>query len=201
MSHTVIEDVSNTLISLLKDKMSGPPLPVPADEIVLLSPVEVEGQQVRVGLFLYAIVENPYLKNAERQITSPTKLQYPPLTLDLYYLLTAYAREANVSDSVLEAHQIMGRAMQIFYDNGILSGTALKGSLADRQEELRLTLNPISVEDLTRIWSVFPNRPYRPSVSYLATPARIVSERDEDVNRVVSKEMDHGQAVPNRRRL
>ena len=55
--------------------------------------------------------------------------------------------------------------MRVFYDNGILAGTVLKGSLAGTGAELRLTLNPMSVEDMSRIWSVFPNSNYRPSVT------------------------------------
>lgn len=201
MSYTVIEDASATLLDLLRTEI---PLTLPSidsDDIVLLSPAEVADQPLRVSLFLYAIVENPYLKNEERRIISPSESQYPPLSLDLYYLLTTYADPTVVADPTLEAHRVMGLAMRIFYDHGILSGSALKGSLATRNAELRLSLNPITVEDLTRLWSVFPNRPYRTSVSYLVTPARIDSNRREPTLRVVSKEMDHDHLVPTPERL
>lgn len=201
MSYTVIEDVSNTLVNLLRNRMEDV-LPPPNDQqIVLLSPAEVEGQSVRLTLFLYAIVENAYLKNEERRVVRSTEMRPPPLSLDLYYLLTTYADANAPADPTLEAHRILGRAMQIFYDNGILSGSVLHERLAARNAELRLSLNPITVEDLTRIWSVFPNRPYRTSVSYLVTPARIDSDRHEDVQRVLSKEMDHDHLVPTPERL
>ena len=88
--------------------------------------------------------------------------------------------------------------MRVFYDNGLLSGTILQGDLAGTQEELRISLNPITVEDWTRMWGVFPDTSYRTSVSYLVTPVRIRSERTAQAQRVVSKETDYDQSVPNK---
>jgi hypothetical protein len=145
-------------------------------------------------------MENPHLKNQEMRNISPTQLGYPPLTLDLYYLLTAYA-SAQIPDRTertLEEHRILGRAMRIFYDNAILSGTILQGSLSGTGEELRVVLNPISLDDLTKIWSAFQEVGYRLSVSYLVTPTNIDSTRDMSMQRVVSKEMNHSFMVPKR---
>jgi len=195
MSDTTIEDVSNTLITFLRDNMSDI-VPI-REEIVLLSPGELQGQSVRLTLFLYSVIENPYLKNDERPIVNSTQTRLAPLSLDLYYLLSTYTPEgSNVPDPPLEAHRVLGRAMKIFYENGILAGSILEGSLAARNAELRLTLNPITVEDLTRIWSVFPNTSYRTSVSYLVTPARIDSDKLFSGQRVVSKQADMDHLVP-----
>lgn len=189
-----IADVGETLITLLRDNMSDL-FPDPVASVALLSPADVEDQNVRLTLFLYSVVENPHLKNQEMRNLSPTQLGYPPLTLDLYYLLTAYASTQN-TDGTLDEHRILGRAMRIFYDNAILSGTILQGSLAGTSEELRITSNAISLDDLTKIWSAFQEVGYRLSVSYLVTPANIDSTRDMSMQRVVSKEMNHSFMVP-----
>ena len=88
--------------------------------------------------------------------------------------------------------------MRIFYDNGILAGSRLQGELAASDQPLRVTLNPISLEDLTRIWSIFPDSGYRSSVCYLVTPARIDSEDVKDTQRVIDKELDHDQIIHSR---
>lgn len=195
--YRAVADMGETLITLLRDNMSDLINP---DSIVLLSPAEVEDQNIRLTLFLYNIMENPHLKNQEMRNLSPTQLGYPPLTLDLYYLLTAYA-SAQIPDRTertLEEHRILGRAMRILYDNAILSGTILQGSMAGTSEELRVVLNAISLDDLTKIWSAFQEVGYRLSVSYLVTPANIDSTRDVSMQRVVSKEMNHSFMVPKR---
>ncbi len=189
-----VADVGETLVTLLRDNMSDLINP---NSIVLLSPAEVEDQNIRLTLFLYSIMDNPHLKNQEMHHISPTQLGYPPLTLDLYYLLTAHSPAQNM-DSMLEEHRILGRAMRVFYDNSILSGTILQGSLQGTSEELRIVLNPISLDDLTKIWSAFQEVGYKLSVSYLITPVNIDSLRDMSMQRVVSKEIDYSFMVPNK---
>jgi len=197
MSVTAIADVGNTLITLLRNNTN-----LPAAQVVLLSPADAEGQDIRLTLFLYDILETPELKNADRIIVSPTQSRPAPLSLNLYYLLTAHpppGLAGNPTQQTLETHRNLGRAMRVFYDNGILAGTVLQGALAGTGAELRLTLNTMSVEDMTRVWSVFPNSNYRPSVTYLVTPASIDSDRFFDEQRVIEKRADFDYVVPTRR--
>jgi len=188
MLDQTIKDVSQTLLDLLKTNL-------PAVAIDLLSPKHPGAN--RLTLFLYKVLENPDFKNAaSRSVTTGPdgKLteKRPPLTVDLYYLLTAHSG----SSSLLEAHTALSRAMRVFYDNGVLSGSLLraenpsKGLTADAT--LRLTLNPISMEDMTRIWSVFPDTPYEISVTYLVTPVSIESSREETGAPVVDQFHEHG---------
>jgi hypothetical protein len=95
----------------------------------------------------------------------------------------------------LDAQLLLGQAMRVFFDNGILTGSLLEGDLP-RDEELRLSLQPITIEDLTRIWSVFPETALQPSVSYLVTPVRIRSNRTRGGAPVVSRRLDTDHAVP-----
>lgn len=188
--YTAIADVGETLIRLLRDNMNDL---IPADSVVLMSPADVEGQEIRLTLFLYSVVENPYLKNQQMRDLSPTQLQYPSLPLDLHYLLTAFASTQipERTERTLEEHRILGRAMRIFHDNAIVDGSVLQGNLAGTSEELRIILNTISLEDLTRIWGVFPNRPYRPSISYMVTPVTIDSTRITEAKRVVLRDLEY----------
>jgi Pvc16 N-terminal domain len=189
---TVIADVGETLIRLLRDNMTDLINP---DTIVLLSPADVEDQNIRLTLFLYSVMENAFLRNQHMRDVDASHQQYPPLSLDLYYLLTSYA-SAQIQDRTertLEEHRLLGRAMQVLYDHAIVRGSALQGSLAGTSDELRLVLNPLSLEDLNRIWSVFPNRSYRPSISYMVTPVTIDSTRTTETRRVIARHLEYVQ--------
>jgi hypothetical protein len=193
MSYTAIADVGRTLVDLLR---VGFGYPQNSTSITLESPAAV-APDTRVSLFLYRIVENPDLKNEPMRILDARTSMLPPLSLNLHYLVTGYA-SPDIPDPALrrlEAQEILGKAMRILYDNGIIAGTKLRGSLATREIDLRITLNPMTIEDLTRIWSVFPQLSYQTSVSYLVTPVPIESQRSVSAQRVLSKEADHDHMV------
>jgi hypothetical protein len=202
-NYTAIEDVGMTIINLLWNKMKDQTDVIPSDStensIVLGSPGEIEDREnVRLSLFLYQVTENVHLKNQEMQQITSSRLRYPPLTLDLFYMLTSHSgtqNQQNRTERTREEHRRLGRAMQILHDNSIL---ALEGSDADSMEELRITLNPMSLDDMTKIWTTFQGRSYRPSACYLVTPVKIDSERDNGVRRVVSKETDYDRMIPKR---
>src|SRR2546423_9845470 len=73
----------------------------------------------RINLFLYHTQINPAWRNMNlpRQV-QPNQAGYPPLGLDLYYLLTAY--EKADGDSSVLAHRLLGRAMLVVYDHPLL---------------------------------------------------------------------------------
>jgi Pvc16 N-terminal domain len=184
-----IPDVSETLLKLLQSTFT-------ANEVVL-GPPKSAGANTLLTLFLYKVTENPYLKNDNGLILQGQngKLieQQPPLVVDLYYLLTAHATGQNPFP-FLNAHKALSRAMRVFYDNGILSGSVIQTSEAGLTADtvLRVTLNPISMEDMTRIWSVFPDTQYELSVTYLVTPVPIESVRKLGSAPVVDQIHDQG---------
>jgi hypothetical protein len=190
---TAIADVGSTMIKLLRDKMSD--LVPQGSSIALISPVDAEAKDVRLALFLYGVMENAYMKNQEMSAIGPNQLQQPPLVLELYYLLTAYAPQQipDASDMTLYEHRLLGRAMSIFYDNAVLSGSMLQAGLAGQDDVQRITMHPISLDDLTKLWTTFPNLQYKPSVSYMVTPVTIDSKLVTTTGRVVSRELDYQQ--------
>ena len=181
---TGIGDIGETLKKLLKDDPWTGISPKP--EVTFKSPKEIKddgGTANTVSLFLYQILENPHMKNEEGIRVNDAQLQIPPLVLDLFYLVTPY------SEDKTQEKYILGKVMQIFYDHAILAGTVLQGSLAGADEELRLVAHPLSLDDLTKIWSAFQEVAYRLSVAYLVTPVRIDSARLTGMQRVVAKEL------------
>lgn len=188
-----LPDVSSTLLRLLNDALTP-------GTVTLAPPKNATS---RLTLFLYKVLENPYLKNEDRRIRQAADgsllEEPPPLFVDLYYLLTAHALTAQ-PDEPIKAQRALSRAMRVLYDNGILAGSAIQTtSTADSgltsADTLRITLNPISMEDMTRIWSVFPDTQYELSVTYLVTPVPIQSARELGSTPVVDQIHEQGHVV------
>jgi uncharacterized protein DUF4255 len=189
---TAIRDVGETLIELLRN---DPIVTIPPAQIALVSPAEANASGVRLTLFLYSLSPVAEYRN-ELEIPGNAIDDEPvSLPLNLYYLLTAFSPPQDPTNRSLESHLLLGQAMRVFFDNGCLTGSLLRGDLP-RDEELRLSLQPITIEDLTRIWSVFPDTALEPSISYLVTPARVRSDRTRGGARVVSRQMDADHVVP-----
>jgi len=139
-------------------------------------------------LFLYRIAPNASLRNGEHRVPSANP---PPsvivhdnaLPLDLYYLLTVGNHPSGNEDPLLG---VLGFALQALQAAPELTGPPVG------QEVVRLTLEPLSTEETSRIWALFPTANYRTSVAYLASPvwidpaqppipARVVLEDNLDV--------------------
>ncbi len=183
---SVVGDIGESMKKLLEDDPWMGILPKP--EVTFKSPKEIKddgGSTNKVSLFLYQVLENPHLRNEEPQRVDDSHLRTPSQVVDLFYLVTPY------SDDKTQEKYILGKVMQIFHDNAVLSGTVLQGSLSGTDEEIKLLLSPLSLDDLTKIWSAFQDVAYRLSISYLVTPVKIDSTRELGLQRVVSKEMNH----------
>jgi Pvc16 N-terminal domain len=196
---SAIRDVGRTLVNLLRDNLADDNAPggIRRQQIVLLPPAEAKTGGVRLTLFLYAIAPAAELRNEMEIPGGPEGDEAVSEPLDLYFLLTAFAPAEgdDPTERTHDSHLLLGTAMRVFFDNGTLTGSVLQGDLP-RDEELRLTLQPMTVEDLTRIWSVFPESVLHASVSYLVTPVRLRSTRTRGGTRVVSRAADVGHVVP-----
>jgi hypothetical protein len=186
--YRAIADIGETLIELLRCNMQD--LIPRRESIVMASPGEIEtNDDIRLSIFLYQVLENIHLKNQEMQIRDSTILKFPPIALDLYYMMTAYPSGVqDITERTREEHSILGRAIQILNDNALLTGSILKGSLATNGYDLHITISPVSLDDMTKMWTTFPGKPFRSSVCFLVTPVMIDSGREITVQRVISKE-------------
>lgn len=177
---SVISDVTQTLEELLV----GAQLPKGMFEVSLKSPADETVQpsmKPKVNLFLFRVMENPFAKNQEWQAVGTDVLKYPPLSLNLFYVMTPYA------DNKLDEQRVFGEAMRVFYDNAILTGPLLKGGLENTAEELKVDLVPFTMENLAQIWSAL-NQPYRLSVCYQVRMVAIDSRFERRTTRVAEVE-------------
>jgi hypothetical protein len=134
----------------------------------------------RVNLFLYQVTPNAAWRNTDL----PTRngdgnlVQRPRAALDLHYLLTFYGDEGQ-----LEPQRLLGSAVRALHTAAILTrqtihdtitnvafSSFLAGSdLANDVELVKFTPIPLSLEELSKLWSVFFQTQYTLSVAYQGT--------------------------------
>lgn len=194
MSTNVIADVGDTLIKLLQREMADM-VTVPSS-IALHSPAELAGSTTRLTLFLYNVLENPYMRYQDGIFPQDVSFKLPPLILDLHYMLTAYSSLEDLTDRTLEEHRLLGRAMSILHNHASLRGADQQGDLAGGEQDLRITLNPVTVSELSDIWTAFTNLNLRPSVCYIVSPLIILPEPLEEAPAERVKKMELKFAAP-----
>jgi hypothetical protein len=172
---TALLAVSQTLKSLLDDALaasSDPELPhVPT---TLASPKEVRSTTTTttpaaaLSLWLYQVKRNPDVLNEPPRRISPDEVLPPALPVDLFYLVTPIYSSPDGEQALL------GKVLQTLNDHGILAGSLLAAPLDPTADELRVTLEALTLEEITRVWEAL-DEPYQLSVSYHVQLVRISS--------------------------
>lgn len=187
---TIIQYIDEAIIKLLDNKFSTlDPVPSVTNE----SPVnmKIEGANQGLSVYLYILEENSHMKNMPREKTDSSNLKRKPLFLDIFYMLTPYANTRS------DEHKILGSAMQVLHDKSILKSTdaEVAGTVfSTLEEEIHITFQPISIDDLTKIWGSLKDVPSKLSACYKVTAAKIESELSDEIVRVRDKQIEYYMA-------
>lgn len=182
---TVISGVSLSLQELLRAHL----VPALAPNVALKSPVELGNASMEVSLWLYRATRNPDLLNHPPERTAANQILPHSLPLDLHYLITPMDADP------VSKHETLGRVAQTLNDHSIIRGADVKPPLIDGDDELRVVLEPLSLEELTRIWTALDMR-YRLSVSYQVQLVRISSDHGpHQASPVTRRESTYDQIV------
>jgi hypothetical protein len=123
----------------------------------------------QLNLFLYLISPNSAWRNQDMPWrTRPGEIAPSPLALNLFYLISAYGRDNDVQ--LPFSQLLLGQAMSVLHDHPLLGrdeiAAGLPGNdLGDQLERLRITLQPLSIEEISKLWAGFQMQ-YRLSVAY-----------------------------------
>lgn len=187
-SPTVLRDIGVTIKKLLQssiDELAA------ENSIIFDSPSDIGTTAASstttdvLSVFLYQVGECAQLRNSEPSPIGEDKMEYPPVAIDLHYLFTAYAQNR---DTEL---MILGKLMQVFRRYAVLRGDVLQGALQTTgNDEIRVVPNVLSLDELNKLWSLFPNKGLKLSLSYMLTPVRIPSENVIDITRVQQRELN-----------
>jgi hypothetical protein len=190
-TYKAIAGVSSTLKTLLRDRMTESPLDItiaPPDVMV----DSISGR--RINLYLYHVSENPHLRNQEIPGEGyPGAYGNPPLSLNLHYIFTAFGTKETGPDADLEAQQILGDAMRVMHDTGIITSDLveekkpapkphiLDPSLLGEFEQVKLTFQPAGLDEISKIWTALPNVNFRRSVLYEVSVVQVQSRKPRSI--------------------
>jgi hypothetical protein len=127
-----------------------------------------------LSLWLYRITRDEDRLNDPPERITPSLFQEPPLPLRLHYLFTPVVDTSTVNNAEIE-QRVLGKVLQSLYGHPVFRGTDLSSDFSGTDTELRVRLEPMSVEDATRIWNAL-EQPYQLSISYEVTLVKITSE-------------------------
>ncbi|MFI0418852.1 DUF4255 domain-containing protein [Spongiactinospora sp. 9N601] len=186
----VVADVSTIIVDRLRRALADVrPGPVTAELNDLSEPVQVD--QAKLTVFLYEIAEDPTSRNRPHVRALPPAAptsRKPPMALLLRYLITPWGGNQETQ------HQMIGRALQVFYDDAIWVGEELTGSLAATADALQFTLTPLTLDQKSWIWYAI-QKPYRLSLNYEVRVVNLDSLDVADLHLVRSRTIN-GTPLP-----
>ena len=156
-----IATVTATLAALVQKSVEQA---VGGAEVVIGRPRDTNNNTQRwTHLYLYQVTPNSALRNADLPTrNSAGKVnKRPQVALDLHYLLAFYG-----DDKELESQRMLGAVARDLHASSVLlrpairdvvaSWSVLAGSNLDEAvEQIKLTPLPLSLEELSKLWSVF----------------------------------------------
>jgi hypothetical protein len=136
-------------------------------------------ERSQLNIYLYRITPNTAWRAIPSDATRTTGARAVPLSLDLHYLLTAYGERD------YHAETLLGSAMELLHQTPVLTHETISPTLASLAERSgsgasvfadvidsidQITLSPefLSMEDLTKLWSALQAR-FRLSATYQAS--------------------------------
>ncbi|MFH7242461.1 MAG: DUF4255 domain-containing protein [Spirulina sp.] len=129
-----------------------------------------------INLFLYYVSRNNALKNPDAlaQRARNKRTPWRQAALELHYMLSFYGNEAE-----LEPQRLMGSVVRTFNDRTLLPAELIQDTLNDstfsyldqsdlgqQVQEIQITPEDLTLEDLSKVWSVFFQTPYALSIAY-----------------------------------
>jgi hypothetical protein len=130
----------------------------------------------QLNVFLYHTSIAPAWRNEDFPgKVRPGETGFPPLPLSLYYLITAYG----LDDDETVGHRLLGAGMSALHDHPLLGTAELRlalpeSNLADQVERIRITSQPMGLDELSKLWTSFQTQ-YRVSAAYQASVVLIES--------------------------
>lgn len=143
-----------------------------------------EADRVGVNVFLFQVTPNATLRNVDL----PTRdgagrlRSRPTAAIDLHYLLTFYGDATS-----FEPERICASAVRRLHEQPVLDRELIQAAiedtsnavhlgdadLADAPELVKLAPTPLNLEELSKLWSILFQTPYRLSAAYRASAVQL----------------------------
>jgi len=145
--------------------------------VSLSTPEEMSDDSQGLSIWLYRIIRDEQRLNDPPTRVSPTELQPAPLPLRLHYLITPVVNQG-LGDPEME-QLVLGKVLQALHSHPIFRGADLQGEFAGTEVELRVRLEPMALDEITRVWEALEGS-YQLSVSYEISVVNITPELEPE---------------------
>ena len=196
--YTALRATSRTLAKFLETKFQADPLLSGffggGMVVSLATPQEMNEKPAEgLSIWLYRIIRDEQRLNDPPVRISASELQPPPLPVRLHYLITPVTNQ-QTGDPETE-QLILGKVLQLFHSQSVLRGADLQAEFSGTETELRVRLEPQSLEEITRVWEALEGS-YQLSLSYEVSVVNIMPELEpEQVSPVMISMPEHGLIV------
>lgn len=171
MKYTAIAQISRQIVTLLKEELTPDLLPA-GDAVGLCTPTNTG--DFSLGVYLYSVEQSAHARISGRINQDLHTEKYPPLVLDLFYMITPYLK-SDVKFLAEEEQTLIGKVLQVINDHSVLIQTD--------EESVTLELCNPTLDEREKIWGSNA-QPYRISVFVAARAVIVESARSREVARV-----------------
>jgi hypothetical protein len=182
-NHLSIAAVTATLRRMLQTAIDSDEPNIPEAKVSAVRPNAPAAELPATGInvFLYRVTPNVALRSADLPTRrgEGTVVQRPRAALDLHYLLSFYGDEKRLEPQILLASAVRAlHASPVLDRHAILPAVRDPGvpfpfpddvDLADDPEMVRFSPTALSLEELSKLWSVLFQTPYVLSIAYQAS--------------------------------
>ena len=167
-----IAGVGQAMLGLLADAVPRDEFPTAQFELYQLSNFQLPMDE-GVSLYLYRIAVNTSRRNLPPSVAEDGRKFKPPLPLDLYYVLSAWAPTA------VKQQRLLGWTMRTLEDVSILPSNLLNHYAPEPDifrptETAEIFVDSLTLQDLNNLWSLTRNNPPL-SVGYVVRMVHIES--------------------------
>ena len=160
------------MLGLLADAVPRSEFPTAQFELYQLSNFQTPMEE-GVSIYLYRIAANTTRRNLAPTVGEDGRKFKPPIPLDLYYIVSAWAQTA------VKQQRLLGWTIRMFEDVPILPTNLLnhygpEPEIFHPGETAEIFLESLTLQDLNNLWSLTRNNPPL-SVGYVARMIHIES--------------------------
>lgn len=168
-----------------------------------------------IALTLFDVRPSAALRNTPRFAPAPTSgpvtgpaAEVDAIALDLRYLLVCFRAQGSGVGADPKELKSLGRIVAALHADPVLNATAAANDeppgpnqpqaerdVAFAEQIVRLSLESYGLDDWSRLWGMFPQISFRPSVVYLATPVYVTIGEARLYPRVQSRKTRGGLAA------
>lgn len=166
---------------------------VGSGQVYVGPPVSEDVGSRKLALFLFHVLPNQAMRNQIHYVPASADPDDPfveanAIPLDLRYLVSAFRSTGTGNGGLADPDEMLnlGAAIQELHAHPDIDSSEVPHQLA------RITPEPCTMEDISRVWGLMPQTSYRTSVVYLVSPVFIALGPESDAPRVTEHQYRHG---------